>query len=93
MNGVDPVLELLDFPSREAVEVRSFRVPSPDEPVAVLDGAFLVGRVGPRVVGLRLEHAVESPLAQELAAVVGYQKFLIIDIIRNPALSGISDAA
>ena len=29
----------------------------------------------------------------ELASVVGYQKFLITDIIRNLALSGISDAA
>ena len=29
----------------------------------------------------------------KLSHVVGYQKFLITDIIRNPALSGISDTA
>ena len=29
----------------------------------------------------------------EIRLIVRYQKFLITDIIRNPALSGISDAA
>ena len=58
---------------------------------------FLVGGVGvaaghgrePAAVGVELDPGGVG----ELRAVVGYQKFLITDIIRNLALSGISDAA
>ena len=56
---------------RQAVEVGSLWVPPPDDPVAVLDGAFLVGGVGPRVVDLRPEDPVKPALVQELASVVG----------------------
>ena len=45
-------------------------MPSPDEAVAVLDCAFLVGGAGPRVVDLGLEGAVEPFLVEELASVV-----------------------
>lgn len=70
MNGVDPVLELLDLTSREPVEVRSLRVPPAHEAVAVLNGAFLVRGVGPCVVGLCAEDPVQPLLAEELASVV-----------------------
>ena len=44
---------------------------------------------------LALQEAFEAPevLVGESPAIVGYQKFLIMGIIRNPALSGISDTA
>ena len=68
MNGVDPVLELLDLTSREPVEVRSLRVPPAHEAVAVLNGAILVRGVGPCVVGLCAEGPVQPLLAEELAS-------------------------
>ena len=40
MDGVDPVLELLDLTSREPVEVHSLRVPPAHEAGAVLNGPF-----------------------------------------------------
>ena len=38
-------------------------------------------------------HYFETADGRTFVPVVDYQKFLITDIIRNPALSGISDAA
>ena len=70
MDGVDPVLEPPELASRELVEVGSLRIPPPDEAVAILDGAFLVGGVGARVVCLGPEGPVEPLLAEEFAAVV-----------------------
>ena len=71
-----------------------------------LDVGLLRGAAGIRVpdlhsAGKELRRVVlgigtvvlDHPGIAELRAVVGYQKFLITDIIRNLALSGISDAA
>ena len=63
VDWVYPVFKLPDLASREPVEVGSLRMPSPDETVAVLDGALLVGGKSPRVACLGLERAVEPFLA------------------------------
>ena len=60
--------------------------------------AVLVRPPLPRVVRLRKVDLDPKRLLElleegKLLAIVDYQKFLIIDIIKNPALSGISDAA
>ena len=88
-HAVDPAHLLV----RDRVEAASLRQHLADDAVAVLVRAAL-----PRVVGLGEEHAQpqlvhEDIELRELLAVVYYQKFLIIDIIGNRALSGISDAA
>ena len=61
--------------------------------VAVLVRPALPGMVRLREVDLDPERLLELLEEGELLAVVRYQKFLITDIIRNLALSGISDAA
>ena len=92
-----------DAALREAVERRRLRVgralreDEADELVVALDVRLLAGGVGvavehgsePAAVGVELDPGGVG----ELRAVVRYQKFLITDIIRNLALSGISDAA
>ena len=79
--------------ARALAEVGSLGVPPPDEAVAVLNGAFLPGGVGAGVVDVASDDGLYLPGVEELAAVVGYQKFLITDIIGNQALSGIPDEA
>ena len=64
--------------------------------MVALDVRLLVGGVGLAVEDEGEPAAVvglDGRGIGELAAVVRYQKFLITDIIRNLALSGISDAA
>ena len=69
----------------------------PDALVVALDVGLLVRGAGVAVEEVRdavaLAVELDGERVAELGPVVGYQKFLITDIIRNPALSGISDAA
>ena len=55
---------------RDFREVRALREPAPDDAVDVLDRAFFVGGVYPRVVDGASEDASEGFLVRDLAAVV-----------------------
>ena len=96
----------VDVVLRERVEGHAVEEDAPLLAVLALDVRLLRRAVGVAVEQLdaaprepcRVVLRVGTPVLDhvrvgELRAVVGYQKFLITDIIRNPALSGISDAA
>ena len=90
---VEQVVDPLQLGIEDVLERASLRKNHPHDPVAVLVRAALPRVVGLGKVDLQSECLFELAELRELLAVVDYQKFLIIDIIRNPALSGISDAA
>ena len=96
----------VDVVLRERVEGHAVEEDAPLLAVLALDVRLLRRAVGVAVEQLdaaprepcRVVLRVGTPVLDhvrvgELRAVVGYQEFLITDIIRNPALSGISDAA
>ena len=90
---VEQAVDPLQLGVENVLERAALRKDHPHDPVAVLVRATLPRMIGLGEVDLQPERLFELAELRELLAVVGYQKFLIIDIIRNPALSGISDAA
>lgn len=91
---------MLDFASCEGVEISSFREPASDDSITVLNRAFLVRGVSPRVVGFCFENAVQALLVEKFTAVIschasncrqGSTRFHLLDSLENVILVDVVD--